>query len=179
MESPDIFRWSEIQLGMNSQQTRELLGSPDTERSTEWFWSYYPFAFRSTPVNTVFGYELWFNSEGVLEHMQSPFLARSMKGEPTSPTLITPLEGSLFTHYPRILDVRWWPCDGCQPLKYDLKLYISDQADGPFVELNVFEDIDEPYFCLSFVGDQPGQVSVRSKNRSIRHYRGWRSSPPQ
>lgn len=96
--------------------------------------------------------------------MTSPFTEPSINGEPTRPVVFTPLSDSEFAHYPRILDVRWQPCDGLRPVRYDLKLCIADHEDGDFEELRIFEDIEEPYLCLSFVGDQPGRIYVRSKN---------------
>ena len=51
--------------------------------------------------------------------------AHSVDGRPTVPKLLTPPDRSQFSYYPRLVDLRWTPSAGDEPMAYDVELEIE------------------------------------------------------
>jgi hypothetical protein len=90
--------------------------------------------------------------------------ALSRSGRPSKPRLITPLRGSRFSHYPRILDVRWFPCSGTYPMTYQLEVGIARPGSDNFGAHEDPQLLGQPYTILTLPGAQPGRVRVRGRN---------------
>ncbi|MDD3679767.1 MAG: hypothetical protein PHX72_02855, partial [Candidatus Shapirobacteria bacterium] len=57
-----------------------------------------------------------------MDGKEDPFQGRfSTNGIPTTPVLIYPHTNTVFTHYPRVVDFRWYPASGEYPVEYQLE----------------------------------------------------------
>ena len=115
-----------------------------------------------------------------------PFSGRfSVDGTPSQPELIIPADGQVFSHYPRVLDIRWHPVSGVYPVTYSVELgwFPFPTLDGAPSETEfhnelVATELVGPYFVQTFVGASPGRVRVKAHNErgesqwsAYRHFR--------
>jgi hypothetical protein len=78
--------------------------------------------------------------------------------------LIIPQQNSVFSHYPRLLDVRWQPCSGNYPMEYEVEAGISSSNVEQFHDRLTHAGLFSPWCVIQFVGAQPGRVRVRGVN---------------
>ncbi len=66
----------------------------------------------------------------------------SLVGKPSTPRLLKPLHGIICDHYPRFLDLRWYPASGEYPMSYEIEVQ-SLVGDNHWVDdTAVYEPIE-------------------------------------
>jgi hypothetical protein len=170
---PNYRKWRAVRVGMSRADVAELLGEALTGREQR------PITFRdknypaygfisypALPNKWAMLFVLGFDKNDRVWWKSDPFggspLSRS--GKPSKPQIIAPRTGSSFDHYPRLLDVRWFPSSGVYPIVYELELGLS-MPGGDQYRANIDPHrYGQPYALLSFPGAQPGRVRVRGRN---------------
>ena len=171
---PDYRMWRAIRIGMSRAQVTKLLGNPLTGREQRpnifFCGSNYPaYGFVSYPALPnkwdmlfVLGIDkqerVWWKSD---PFGGSPL---SLSGKPSKPKIIAPVRGSSLAHYPRLLDVRWFPCSGVYPIFYELELGLAMPGGAQYHAQTYPQLYGQPYALISFPGAQPGRVRVRGRN---------------
>ena len=88
----------------------------------------------------------------------------SRDGLPSKPKILIPLEGSVFEHYPRVLDLRWQPVSGVYPMSYDIEVS-SMREEERFVVDREQSGIQSTYFLTEYGGAGYGRFRVRGRNK--------------
>jgi hypothetical protein len=170
---PDYRKWQAVRVGMSRVEVTALLGEPLTGREQR------PYTFRdpnypaygfvsypALPHKWTMLFVLGFDKEDRVWWKSDPFggtpLSRSSK--PSKPRMITPQSGSAFEHYPRLLDVRWYPSSGVYPMAYELELGLSIPGSDEYHAQGDPRQYGQPYALISFQGAQAGRVRVRGRN---------------
>ncbi len=183
---PDYVKWQQIRRGMHRDDVRDLLGEPlyredncgsryarDLIGSDDtvvviysWKYGHLEFADPSLPADTfVFSIDFEPDSDRVFE-IRDPFGGRFSKdGVPTVPRLLVPPDGSSWSHYPPLLDLRWEPSSGVYPIRYEVGLSdvvpgseeVADYVAVPLEICNV------PHHTI--IGSPKGRWRVRAHNR--------------
>lgn len=165
--------WKLIKTGMSYAEVVRILGEPIDDpfrpKFKEVAHAYFSYGWLDLPFipgPRTYSFLVQFNAQSKVCYIQDPFAgAFSENGIPSKPIILIPHEGQVFSHFPRIVDVRWHPPAGDYPMKFELQIGHGSQA-GEFRDdvANVYDDLDSVYFCCSFVGASPGRVRVRAKN---------------
>ena len=173
---PDYAAWLSIQKGMTRAEVFRILGEPpreilDLHEQDIHKTPYVRFGYLDLPLiphRYTYDFVIGFDGNDRVWLKADPFNGRfSLDGIPLEPLLITPLADSKFTHYPRLLDVRWFPCSGMYPMTYCVQVGHADPYAPQPKEYSaeiIATDLQAPFFVFSFVGSQPGRVRVKAKN---------------
>jgi hypothetical protein len=95
-----------------------------------------------------------------------PFNGRfSVDGSPTVPEIIIPADETVFSHYPRIVDCRWFPSSGVYPITYTFELGVKEDRGDRYLDEALDSDLPIPFFMTHFSGAQRGRFRVRARNR--------------
>ena len=164
---PNYAAWDSIQIGMSRDEVIALLGDPPKDR----FLTFPPYVcygwikFRAAPHPHTYQFILGFDKDGKVLLKSDPFDNKlSMDGTPSKPELIIPQEQARFSHFPRVVDVRWNPCSGAYPMTYEAEVGSAWPGTDNFEDREHSGRLDQPYFSLLFSGSQPGRVRVRARN---------------
>ena len=91
-------------------------------------------------------------------------LVDRVPGDPsTAPQLVTPTDGAVFDHFPRITTLSWTPVEGASAYEVEAQFGRRDPS-GPccWAEEYVSEQTISTAYTFSFVGAQPGRWRVRT-----------------
>jgi len=174
---PPYDKWQAVRIGMSREEVVKILGKPRQDKlfpgtSPHWLeYGYIQLPF--CPHPRTYRFLIGLDDDGKVWIISDPFNGRfSHDGVPTQPELIIPAEGQVFSHYPRLLDVRWYPASGVYPITYTVEIgwFPFPELKGAPPEYEWQDDIVEtelaaPYFVRSFGGAQPGRVRVRARNK--------------
>jgi hypothetical protein len=164
---PDYDKWNSVTVGMNRQEVYKLLGQP--LRGPHGFYqphhcSFGYLQFPLMPCLPAFSFDVRFRQNRVVEKTDPFDGILSPNGLPSIPKIITPLAGSIFTHSPGYLDIRWYPASGVYPMFYDLDLRYGGEYGTP----HIVESIPLPYhvcFVSTTVRPIPVCLRLRGRNR--------------
>jgi hypothetical protein len=186
---PDYGKWSQVKLGMTESEVLALLGKP-LERETEesviallrkgnkmtqaeaadllrerYFlqWVYGRLRYDSPAIPDDYEFYLYFQDD-VVSDIHTPFRGQlSPDGKPTTPVLLWPEKSATFNHYPRFIDLRWFPSSGVYPIDYDIEFKLDGVNDVlvPFKQLHS----EIPHAAIQFPGMQFGFWRVQARNR--------------
>jgi hypothetical protein len=163
---PDQKNWTRIKKGMSIEEVNAIIGSPIsvTSFSTKRMRSDYGIVFFATKsVPKDFAYSVWFEN-GMAAIIEDPFAGHfSTNGWPTTPQIITPRNGTRFTHTPNFLDLRWLPASGEYPMNYTIELRINTSTGGWVSRQYTTSDLA---LSVLFPGPRPGSWRIRANNRS-------------
>jgi len=171
---PDYDRWQAIDFGMSRSEVVALLGKPLRDRylaSDDWYCSYGYLEFPMTPHVRTYQFLIGFDALSRVVVKEDPFGGVfSPDGIPTKPTIFTPVDNAAFTHFPRLIDMRWQPVSGAYPMRYEVDIssagYDEERETFIFEDGYVVEDaLPFPYYVHEFVGDNPGRFRVRGVNK--------------
>ncbi len=186
---PDYAKWRQVRVGMDRDEVIALLGEPLVDRyrggkprrDDPW----YGYGFLELPMAPhprTYSFLVGFNDQGKVFAQSDPFDGVfSTNGKPTRPRIIIPLEGSRFAHYPRVVDIRWFPASGEYPIRYSVEVAHGDPngewwSDGE----EYATDLDMPFFTCEFAGSSPGRLRVKAHNAlgesewsDWRHFTFW------
>ena len=117
---PDYGKWRSITNGMTKDEVRAVLGDPvpfgGNDRDTALICNPWRYGW----VAHGYDFDVWFRDDRVMG-TEDPFDGNfSTNGVPTTPVLIYPHTNMVFTHYPRVVDFRWYPSSGEYPIEYQL-----------------------------------------------------------
>jgi hypothetical protein len=113
---------------------------------------------------------------GKVHAKHDPFGAPlSTNGRPAVPRLIYPASDASYDHYPRYLDLRWYPSSGRYPMHYIVEKQwgniLPRERNGAVVPERVWEPhsisryrVDIPYLLVHHTGANPGRWRVKSVN---------------
>jgi hypothetical protein len=169
-EQPDYKRWVSVKVGMNREQVVSLLGKPlrdfyfgGTINEHHYIFGYLQMPYSPHPRTHCF--MVYFDIDGKVCGKSDPFDGVfSTDGRPSKPRIIIPTEKQAFTHYPRIVDIRWFPCSGVYPLSYTVEIGTGSK-DWKFMRDEEYDsDLYSPYFVTTHAGTQPGRIRIRGRN---------------
>jgi hypothetical protein len=166
---PDYAAWRAVQLGMTRDEVLALLGLPPKSSSVTAppYVTYGWMRFRSDPRGVGHIFVLGFDKGDRVFYKSDPFSGKfSLDGKPSKPEFIIPQPGARFTHYPRVLDIRWKPCSGIYPMTYAMEIGIAVPGTTKFHIYLRETKIAEPYAVVALPGSQPGRVRVRARNEA-------------
>jgi len=84
----------------------------------------------------------------------------------TPPVRERSLPDSVFQHYPRIVDMRWYPSSGRYPMRYSMEMSHRAPEVGRWSEGEIHEpNLEVPFYMTNFVGGQPGRFRVKARNK--------------
>jgi len=170
---PDYARWEAVQIGMERDAVIELLGPPrDDEfrggkaRLDDPHYLYGYLQMPMLPHPRTYAFSIGFDERGKVFSKVDPFNGRfSEDGSPTIPEIFSPPDRVTFSHYPRILDLRWNPSSGAYPMTYTVELGWAEPPNPDCFHDEVIEsDLQFPFFTTTFGGAQPGRFRVRARN---------------
>jgi len=124
-----------------------------------------------TPKSVVFSrppsFRIWFQ-RGKVFQLEDPFNGVFSKdGRPTVPQPLWPEESPPYTHYPRWLDLRWYPASGQYPMNYEVEigeLHFDGNPDLPGGWNTKVLRSDIPYLAAEAEGAGRGRWRVRAIN---------------
>lgn len=177
---PDYAAWAKVKEGMPEADVLRLLGEPlergkPPEKSSlenesvirAYPWIYGRIDCRSPLVPEPFRFYILLGNGRVI-WKQDPFRPPlSTDGKPTVPQLIYPVSGAIYDHYPRYLDLRWYPSSGKYPMHYLVEYQMGNPAYGH--ERDWYPpgrpcQVDIPYALLSHSSKGRGRWRVRAMN---------------
>jgi hypothetical protein len=165
---PDYQQWQAVQIGMTRAQVVGLLGRPRCEQfsfPTETYSTYGYLQLPFLPFPRAYSFVLGFDEEDRVFTKSDPFGGVfSPDGRPSKPKIFTPPDRAAFSHYPRLVDMRWYPASGRYPMRYELELGVGREWEGPYCDHVIESELVAPYHVVSFVADGPGRFRVRGKN---------------
>lgn len=170
---PDYGQWQAVQIGMTRAEVVAFLGNP-LPRSRRRGPSlpvepYVTYGYLKLPMTPDTGRHLFcigYGPDGRVVSKVDPFGGVfSNDGRPCEPQIVGPAEGSTFSHYPRLVDMRWHPCSGAYPLRYEVAVAFGNPVDERWsLDEVVVHDLPCPFFIHAFVGAQAGRFRVRGIN---------------
>ena len=185
---PDYAAWARIQEKMAEAEVLRILGEPigrrgppkkdpwtsdSVVRASTWVYGRIDFRSLLVPQPDEF-YIAIGNGQVYAKH--DPFGGRlSTDGKPTVPRLIYPASGAAYDHYPRYLDLRWYPSSGRYPMHYIVEKQWGNifprERNGAVVPERVWEPhsissyrVDIPYLLILHGGANPGRWRVKAVN---------------
>ena len=141
VEQPDYVAWQAVANGMPELKVLSILGEPVWKEGLNlgpnagYYWNYGTVVPQSAIFPSAYEFRVWF-IEGKVFQTEDPFDGHfSTNGLPTTPTLIYPQDGTVFSHYPRLVDLRWYPSSGHYPMKYKVEISVASEEETtvPFV----------------------------------------------
>lgn len=171
---PDYDRWREIHIGMNYGEVIAILGEPESDRANArapgmpYYLVYGHLDLPEVPSPSPYRFIIGFDNAEIVWMKSDPFDGIfSSDGIPSKPEIIVPLDGTVFTHYPRVLDTRWGPVSGLYPMTYEVEF--AAMLRGDKTEYHVVENMREvvaPYTLSVYVGAGDARVRVRGSNQA-------------
>lgn len=167
--------WRQIKRGMSEEEVVALLGQP--KEKTEGFdrtsdvlysWSFAPLVPASVAFPKPLGLTLRLH-KGKVRSIEDPFNgAVSADGKPTRPMPLAPADLPVYSHYPRVIDLRWYPAAGKYPMRYEIEITARGRnamtgEDKDWGRPTLYTS-DVPYLAHLFVGAQQGRWRVRAVN---------------
>ncbi|MFN0195789.1 MAG: hypothetical protein ACKVT0_03540 [Planctomycetaceae bacterium] len=131
--------------------------------------SYYSYGYLQMPMvphPRTYAFLIGFDKDGNVVTKIDPFNGRfSPDGLPTTPEIIIPVDDTVFSHYPRILDCRWFPSSGVYPMTYIIELGAGQPFGlNPIYDEEIVSDVPIPFYMTTFVGGSPGRLRIKAKN---------------
>jgi hypothetical protein len=172
---PDYEKWQAITVGMSRAEVIEILGPPRKDEYAPGNSRYLNYNFVQLPFcphSRTYSFSLGFDENCNVVTITDPFNGYfSTDGRPTKPKLIIPAEDQVFSHFPRVLDIRWHPVSGVYPVTYSIEFeyFPFPDLDGAPPEFDWQPDCTEadivaPFFIKNFGGANPGRVRVQAHN---------------
>ena len=172
---PAYEKWQAVAIGMSRDEVVAILGDPikdDCHPTNSPYLNYGYIQVPSCPHPRTYTFLIGLNGNGRVFTKIDPFSGRfSVDGTPSQPELIIPADGQVFSHYPRVLDIRWHPVSGVYPVTYSVELgwFPFPTLDGAPSETEfhnelVATELVGTYFVQAFIGASPGRVRVKARN---------------
>jgi len=170
---PDYSKWDAVEIGMARDEVVELLGPPleDEYHGGKVSVSdpYYTYGYLQMPLlphPRTYEFEIGFDDNDNVFAKIDPFNGRfSPDGLPTVPEMIIPTERAIFSHYPRILDCRWFPSSGVFPITYTVECGFGESFESEcFTDEEIESGLEIPFLIATFGGANTGRYRVKAKN---------------
>lgn len=163
----DFDKWRQLRPGLTQADVVRIMGEPELrERRPERAWDYGVIVPEGPAFPRGLAFRVWFDQDNVVTGLESPFGGRSpRRGIPDVPQIFLPQPDARFAHYPRLLDIRWFPVTGTYPVSYEVSTEIAIvRPAGTTWFVSPTSKTSVPYVTLRFGGAQPGRVRVRAIN---------------
>jgi hypothetical protein len=169
---PDYIAWKAVRVGMTRSDVVGLLGPPLDDiyrggraKPDDAYYSYGYLQMPMVPHPRTFSFLVGFDSQGTVFTKIDPFHGTfSENGKPSIPEIITPFAGATFSHYPRILDMRWYPSSGHYPITYAVEFGYCPREGTCYCDKLIESTLPFPSFITSFGGAQPGRFRIKAQN---------------
>ena len=174
----DLAKWQRIKQGMTEAEVVAIMGPPASREKPARNYDkllYSVVAPKGPLFQKPLAFLLWLNTEtGRIDSIENPTCGGLLKaGAPGKPEIFLPQPNSQFGHYPRLLDIRWCPPAGDQPMTYEVAMEVRNiktEKDNTWT-YSPASNVDAsdlktgvPYLNYFFNGAQPGRVRVRGVN---------------
>jgi hypothetical protein len=167
---PDLGSWNKVKVGLPVADVKKLLGEPilgfwtPSEPNAVYSWTYGYVAKKSEIFPEDFAFVLWVQN-GKVHLKEDPFggIPISPDGFPTVPRQMSPADETVFNHYPRFVDFRWYAASGDYPMKYEIEVNII-YPSGEWSRDNEPREVKAPYYTYSHSGANRGRWRVRAIN---------------
>jgi hypothetical protein len=161
---PSYSAWLRVAVGTGRHEVEALLGPPIRSRGGEAGSVRVQDYGCVVPPGPNFPEGLVFSivfSRGRVLAIEDPFGGVfSTNGLPTRVKLITPLDESVFDHYPRFLDLRWYAASGRYPMTYEVE--VDTEQPGGWYRRAFGSQV--PFLTTLFSGRNRGRWRVRGRN---------------
>ena len=166
LTQPDYKRWKEVEKGMKKKEILKILGRPTKTQKpagTGYLhdWEYGTVVQASAVFPEKYAFVLTFSNDELIAKADPFGSVLSRDGKPSHPKLIIPKGNQVFDHYPRIVDLRWYPCSGQYPMQYVVEF---DTLNKPGGWVSQSLRAESPYLAVSFGGMTKGRWRVKGKN---------------
>ncbi len=151
---PNYAKWNSVKVGMSRDEVVERLGPPlDDEyhggkvSASDPYCSYGYLQMPMLPHPRTYEFVIGFDLDDKVFMKIDPFNERfSTDGLPTAPEIIIPTERIVFSHYPRILDCRWFPSSGVYPITYTVECGFSESFESKdFTDDEIESGLEIPF----------------------------------
>jgi hypothetical protein len=165
----DTGKWGQVRPGMTQTDVLRIMGEPEhRNRGRNNAWDYGEIVPEGPAFPTGLAFRVWFNRENVVTSLESPFGKQPpRRGLPEAPQIFLPQSNAKLAHYPRLLDIRWYPVTGSYPMSYEVQsengIVQTNGTTSFFFSGDTFKTA-VPHLSLQFSGGQPGRVRVRAIN---------------
>ena len=153
-------------------ELEKLLGKPtnqpgpegDYKPSVVYNWNYGYVAKKSEVFPKDFAFVVGVRM-GKVWSKEDPFggVPVSSDGLPTVPKLMSPPDETVFDHYPRFVDFRWYASSGDYPMSYEIEVDTL-RLSGEWLQGRGSSKVNVPYFSHSHAGANRGRWRVRAVN---------------
>jgi hypothetical protein len=158
VSQPSYEAWKKISKGISETEVFSILGPPQEKDMRHliggYTWHYGTVVPKSQVMPEPYEFLVWFlmgRVSGTEDPFDGHFSADSL---PTTPILIHPQDGEVFAHYPRFVDLRWYPSSGQYPMRYEIEI------DNALAE----KATTEPYVSARVSGVTTVRWRVRAVN---------------
>ncbi len=118
---PPYDRWQAVRIGMTREEVLKLLGRPrckQTSFPTETYLTYGYLQLALLPYPRTYRFLIGFDKQDRVFTKVDPFGGVfSPDCRPSKPIIFTPPNNTRFSHYPRLVDVCWFPASGQYPMR--------------------------------------------------------------
>lgn len=169
---PNLQAWKEVTNGLPVTELEKLLGQPIKkvdplgayEPNTIYHWTYGYVAKQSEIFPEDFAFVVLIET-GKVWGKEDPFggVAISKDGSPTVPKLMSPSDSTVFHHYPRLVDFRWYASSGDYPMTYEIEINVK-YTSGKWSPDEEPRKVSVPYYSYSHSGASRGRWRVRGLN---------------
>lgn len=175
---PAFESWSQVSHGMTEKHVIEILGKPKSgspwddyksfpdSENAQYNWNYGSLYPESASDPAVSEFSVTF-TQGLVVRKDDPFGGAAIKssGVPTTPNLFLPEDKTMFDHFPRIIDLRWWASSGSVPITYEVSIEVKYPSGEWGVEDGLQKHVDGLHVAMSFPGSNQGRWRVRGMNK--------------
>lgn len=86
-------------------------------------------------------------------------------GIPTAPRLFVPEDNTVFNHFPRVIDLRWWSSSGTMPITFEVSIEVKYPSGEWGIEGDLQKSSDSLHVAMIFPGSNEGRWRVRGRNQ--------------
>lgn len=160
--------WQRLHIGMTETEVVSIIGQPVrrvVEASNTVSLVYGVIVPRSQAFPSEISYRVWINTQhNTVTALETPFGQAPRNGAPSVPRIFLPQPDITFGHYPRILDIRWYPVTGTYPIHYEVEYESENGHSGTWFAVRTMT-ATVPYLAMEHEGSNSGRLRIRAINK--------------
>ncbi len=176
---PSSKLWFSIKKGMTEKEVLDILGKPISGDNFEvikkeypkhhdnflYSWSYGELNAMGNTGPKISNFSVRF-TQGKVEYIDDHFGVKALDPSVkiSVPVPLWPESEVIYSHYPRIIDLRWWASVGEGSITYEIQVDHKYMGKWSTTRSTVYKNIQSVSTTLSFTGKQPGRWRIRATN---------------